>query len=1166
LLALAYGQHYKYLAPRNIILLSIVPLFTLLMVATQNWHHVFYTSISIDPNSNLPIYSYSIWFWLYVMYSYVLLVVGVVVMIRTILSVPNIYKYQILILIIGAVLPFTGNIIYLFKISPLSGLDLTPIAFGFSGLFLTWGILGFKLLNIIPVARHKLVEQMRIGVLTTNSQGIIIDYNPAMQEITGIPAKEAIGQKVIDVLAYWKEFIDCYDVKADKRDEIYFIDKKAKYYYDLQITLLYDRHKRSAGQVITLHDITEKNQTEEALNKSEERFRQIAENAQEWIWEVNADGLYTYASPVVKDILGYDIKEIVGKKYFYDFFPENNREELKTAALSAFTKKLPFTKFENTNIHKNGRIVYLSTSGVPVLDNQGSLVAYRGSDIDITARILADQTLRQSEEKYRTIIENIEDGYFEIDLAGNLTFFNESLQKTSGYSHEELKRLNIRDYMDEENAKKIGGLLNNISKTGKSVHSFSWRVTTKDSKKLILESSFSLIHNANGQPSGFRGIVRNQTDSIKAAEEIKNSEEKYRSLFDNMQNGFALHKIILNKNLAPIDYTFIEVNNAFLEQTGLKREKIIGQKVTKIIPGIEKDPADWIGFYGKVALTGEEIKFEQYSEQLKKWYSVTAYSPKEQHFATIFTDITERKQADELQAVIYQISEAVHSTKDLDMLYKSIHKILEQILDVTNFYIAQYDDETKLLSFPFDVDSEDEFPATARPLGNGITEYMIKTGKPLLLNKNDIEKYKQQGKFEAVGALSEQWMGSPLRIKNKVMGVIAVNSYHDPNLYTKSDLKILTFVAEQVAIAIEQKQSITDLEVEKTYLNELFTSSPEALALVTIDGTVLHINEQFATLFGFKEEDIFGRNIDDLLVPDSHKKIADDYTKKVAVGKRVYFEALRKKKDGSSINVSVLSSPVNYKGDVLAVYAAYRDITDRIRATEIIKKSEEKYRTQSIELSESNSMKEMLLDVIAHDLRNPAGVIKGFAEFGLEMDPKNEILKEIEGGVDNLLNVIGDATTLSKVALGDKIKKEELDLVRIIKIAVDENASQIKLNEMALKMEMDESLKAHANPIICEVFRNYITNAIKYAKAGKKIIIDTVVDGEFVTVNVKDFGETIKLEDRKNIFMRNVQLGKTKGRGLGLAIVKRIAEAHNGEVGVMPNVPKGNIFYIKLPI
>lgn len=903
LLALAYGQHYKYLTPRIIILLSIVPLFTLLMVATQNWHHVYYTSISIDPNTNMPIYGYSIWFWLYTIYSYLLLAIGVILLIRTIVSVPSRYKSQIITIIVGAVLPFTGNIIYVFKINPVPGLDWTPIAFGLSGLFLAWGILGFQLLNLVPIARNKLVEAMKIGVLVTDYHGKILDFNPAMQSITGISAKNAIGQNVIQTFSYWEEFIDCYDVKTNMREEICFIDEEDKYYYDLQTTLLYDRRKQSVGQIIMLHDITEQ----------------------------------------------------------------------------------------------------------------------------------------------------------------------------------------------------------------------------------------------------------------------KQSEEKYRSLFDNMQNSFALYKIVLNKNMIPIDYTFIEVNDTFTEHTGLERKKIIGKKVTEILPDIVKDPADWIGVYGKVALTGKEIKFEQYSDSLKRWYSVTAYSPKKNYFATLFIDISKRKQADLLQSVIYQISEATHSTKDLGTLYKSIHKILRQVLDVTNFYIATYDENEKLLSFPFFIDSADEFPPAPKPLGKGLTEYLIKTGKSLLLNKKQIMEYNRKGRIDVIGSVGEQWMGSPLKIKNKVIGVIAVNSYDDAGRYTKSDLKILTFVAEQIAIAIEQKQSITDLEVEKTYLNELFTSSPEALALVTTGGAVLHINDQFTSLFGYKEEDVFGRKIDDLIVASKDVNDAQEYTKKVISGKRVYFEALRNKKDGTAVHVSVLSSPVNYKGDVLAVYAAYRDITDRVKAAEIIKKSEEKYRAQSIELTESNSMKEMLLDVIAHDLKNPAGVIKGFAEFGLEMDPKNEILKEIDGGVDNLLKVISDATTLSKVVIGDKIAKEELDLVNIINIAIGEYSSQLQTTGMTLDFKIKEKLKVTANPIISEVFRNYISNAIKYAKTGKKIIVEVIEENDFITINVKDLGETIKQKDRENIFIRNVQLGKTQGRGLGLAIVKRIANAHNAKVGVKPNKPNGNIFYFKLP-
>jgi len=136
-------------------------------------------------------------------------------------------------------------------------------------------------------------------------------------------------------------------------------------------------------------------------------------------------------------------------------------------------------------------------------------------------------------------------------------------------------------------------------------------------------------------------------DRKKAEKKLQTSEEKYRSLFDSMKESFALHKIILDKNNNPKDYTFIEVNDAFENQTGLKRKDIIGKNVTKILPGIKKDPADWIGLYGKVAMTGKEIKFDQYSQPLKRWYSILAYSPQESYFATIFIDITDKKLADE---------------------------------------------------------------------------------------------------------------------------------------------------------------------------------------------------------------------------------------------------------------------------------------------------------------------------------------------------------------------------------------------------------------------------------------------------------------------------------------------------------------------------------------
>ena len=145
-------------------------------------------------------------------------------------------------------------------------------------------------------------------------------------------------------------------------------------------------------------DITERKTAEEALRLSEERFRQVAETVTDFVWEVDAEGVYTYTSPSVEKILGYSPDEIVGKTHFYDLFVPDLREPLKTAAFEVIEARQNFDVFPNANLSKGGKVVYLETSGVPVVDKAGRLLGYRGADTDVTDRRQAEleaQLLRQ---------------------------------------------------------------------------------------------------------------------------------------------------------------------------------------------------------------------------------------------------------------------------------------------------------------------------------------------------------------------------------------------------------------------------------------------------------------------------------------------------------------------------------------------------------------------------------------------------------------------------------------------------------------------------------------------------------------------------------------------------------------------------------------------------
>ena len=170
--------------------------------------------------------------------------------------------------------------------------------------------------------------------------------------------------------------------------------------------------------------------------------------------------------------------------------------------------------------------------------------------------------------------------------------------------------------------------------------------------------------------------------------ELNQNKEEYHSLFENMIDGFARHKIITDEEGRTGDYVFIEVNKAFEELTGLKRDKILGRRVTEILPGIENDPADWIGKYGEVAMTGESKRFENYSSELKKWFSVAVYSSRKNTFATIFQDITERKQIEQTleRKVKERTEELERRNQDLqDFSFIASHDLQEPLRKIRTF-------------------------------------------------------------------------------------------------------------------------------------------------------------------------------------------------------------------------------------------------------------------------------------------------------------------------------------------------------------------------------------------------------------------------------------------------------------------------------------------------
>ncbi len=317
-----------------------------------------------------------------------------------------------------------------------------------------------------------------------------------------------------------------------------------------------------------------------AWRESEARFRQVAETTADFIWEVNAQGRYTYTSPSVERILGYTPAELVGKVYFYDLFAPAFREEIKTAAFQLFGTRKAFRRFPNPNIAKGGGLVYLETSGVPVLDEGGNLVGYRGSDTDVTERVKAHEDLLESERKFRALHESMRDAFASVDMSGRIKECNAAFQQLLGYSEAELHGRSYLDITPErwhDLEKKI--IENQVLVQGYS-EVFEKEYRKKDGTVFPVELRTFLIRDETGRPAGMWAIVREITERKRAEETLKESEARFRTLIENAGDGVE----VLDE-----DGKHLDVNPARLLQLGYTREEMLGLSIFDINPNLDRE-------------------------------------------------------------------------------------------------------------------------------------------------------------------------------------------------------------------------------------------------------------------------------------------------------------------------------------------------------------------------------------------------------------------------------------------------------------------------------------------------------------------------------------------------------------------------------------------------
>jgi len=378
---------------------------------------------------------------------------------------------------------------------------------------------------------RNILESIEEGYYEVDLAGNFTFFNDSMCKMIGYSKDEMTGMNN-------RQFMDEKNAKKvfQTFNNIYRTEKPTKAFdwklirkdgsdcfVETSVSLIRDSEGQPLGFRGIARDVSQRKEMEEALQESEAKYRDIFENSTDFVYTLDLEGNFTDVNKAAEHLTGYKKAELT-KMNFRDFTSKDVHEEIFQAFHRVFETGEPLQDFPLEVTVKGGIRKQFETSAVPLRKGQ-KIVGFQGSSRDITDRVNAEKALLESEERYRSILESIEESYFEVDIAGNFTFFNDSLSKSLGYSNDELLGMNNLDYMSSESAKKIYNLFNQIYRTGTPIKKVIYEIIRKDGSRGFHELSSSLMKDRAGQPIGFRGIAHDITDFKKVGDALQESKD-----------------------------------------------------------------------------------------------------------------------------------------------------------------------------------------------------------------------------------------------------------------------------------------------------------------------------------------------------------------------------------------------------------------------------------------------------------------------------------------------------------------------------------------------------------------------------------------------------------------------------------------------------------------
>ena len=534
-------------------------------------------------------------------------------------------------------------------------------------------------------------------------------------------------------------------------------------------------------------------------------------------------------------------------------------------------------------------------------------------------------------------------------------------------------------------------------------------------------------------------------------------------------------------------------------------------------------------------------------------------------------EIDEHRQSEVLQSALFQISEKASQAEDMNALYLAIHGIISSLLYARNFYIALVDPSGGKLSFPYFVD---EFDATPQPkeLGRGLTEYVLRSGRPLLASDQQVEQMAAEGAIELIGAPSSEWLGVPLKRGERTFGVLVIQSYQEDFHYSERDRELLIFVSQHIADALWRKQAERELKESQRFLEAVFNGIQDGISVLDRDLNILQVNQAMDRWYAHQ-------------LPLAGKKCFQAYygsQEPCRVCPTI--RALRERtpqvdivplvgSDGQRGWLELHAFPLfDQDGDLTGVIEYVRDISER-------KLLEERF----LQAQKMESIG-LLAGGIAHDFNNILGGILGYASWlKTNINHDHPFFRPVDTIEKSASRAAELTAQLLAFARGGKydIRPSSLNSViteslKILSGTLDKSiAIETRLNDSLPTVEIDIGQ-------IQQVLMNLCVNARDAMPGGGCLTIQSSVarlsesdsrnqpeskPGWFAVLSVSDTGVGMDDSVKGRIFEPFFTTKeKGKGTGLGLSMVYGVVKNHGGFINVYSEAGQGSTFKIYLPL